>query len=145
MDLLEMAMFRGRKPETLATLATCIEERRFDSGQVVFRHGDVGDEIYFVGSGSVRISLALEGKNLHVASFGKGDFFGEIAFLDGGARSADAIAECPTKLFVVSRKEFDRVATAHPRLGQSVFSSLARALALRLRHADAEISTLEEA
>ncbi len=145
MDLLEMAMFRGRKPETLATLATCIEERRFDSGQVVFRHGDVGDEIYFVGSGSVRISLALEGKNLHVASFGKGDFFGEITFLDGGARTADAIAETETTLFAISRKRFDEVANAHPRLGQALFSSLARTLALRLRQADREISTLEEA
>ena len=105
----------------------------------------MGDEIYFVGSGSVRISLALEGKNLHVASFGKGDFFGEITFLDGGARTADAIAETETTLFAISRKRFDEVANAHPRLGQALFSSLARTLALRLRQADREISTLEEA
>lgn len=141
----DLGMFAGRKKETMEDLLSCIVERTVGAGEHVFDKGDAGDEIFFIRSGTVRISLPIGGKQIHVASFGKGDFFGEIAFLDGGARSADAIAECPTKLFVVSRKEFDRVATAHPRLGQAVFSSLARALALRLRHADAEISTLEEA
>jgi SulP family sulfate permease len=145
MELLEMPMFQGRKPETLATMAGCIEKRRFAAGEIVFHHGEEGDEIFFVGKGSVRISLALEGKSLHVASFGKGDFFGEITFLDGGCRTADAIAETETTLFAVSRKRFDGVASAHPRLGQALFSGLARTLALRLRQADREISTLEEA
>jgi hypothetical protein len=48
-------------------------------------------------------------------------------------------------LFALSRARFDTVAAAHPRLGQSFFSVLSRTLALRLRHANREISMLEEA
>ncbi|MBK6693463.1 MAG: SLC26A/SulP transporter family protein [Myxococcales bacterium] len=145
LDLLAMPMFQGRKAETIKELAECVESRRALAGDVVFRHGDSGDEIYFVRRGSVRIALPLEGGTLHVASFGRGDFFGEITFLDGGQRSADATAEVDTELFVISRKRFDVVAAVHPRLGQSLFAGLARATALRLRQADREITTLEEA
>ena len=145
LDLMELGMFAGRKAETIADLRACVEERTVREGEYVFREGDAGDEIFFIRKGTVRISLPLEDKHLHVASFGRKDFFGEIAFLDGGSRTADAVAETDAELFVVSRKRFDEVAAAHPRLAQSVFSNLARALALRLRRADGEISTLEEA
>ena len=145
LELLEMAMFSGRKRETVEDLKGCVEERTVARGHFVFEHGDQGDEIYFIRQGTVRISLPIDGKQLHVASFGRGDFIGEISFLDHGTRSADAVAESEVSLFVISRAKFDGVARAHPRLGQAVFASLASALALRLRLADSEIGSLEEA
>lgn len=145
LDLLEMEMLGGRKQETVEDLRQCVEARSVATGDHVFRQGDTGDQIFFVRKGSVRIELAVTGKTLHLASFGRADFFGEIAFLDGGCRSADAVAECDCELFVLSRQRFDAVAQAHPRLGQSVFAALARVLALRLRAADVEITTLEDA
>jgi SulP family sulfate permease len=145
LGLLEMAMFAGRKKETTEDLLQCVEERLVKQGEAVFRKGDEGDEIFFIRAGSVRISLPIDGKSLHVASFGRGDFFGEIVFLNGGRRTADALAECDAQLYVISRRRFDTLAAAHPRLGQSIFAGLARALALRLRVTDGEISTLEEA
>lgn len=144
LDLMDMPMFQGRKAETVQHFLACVEERHVARGEIVFRHGDASDEIFFVRVGSVRISLPIGGKSLHVASFGQGDFFGEIAFLDGGERTADATAEVDTYLYVISRAKFDAVASQHPRLGQSLFAGLARSLALRLRQADREISTLEE-
>lgn len=135
----------GRRPETVADLASCLEERSVPAGQLVFRHGDEGDELYFIRRGTVRISLPMEGKDLHLASFGRRDFFGEIAFLDGGRRSADAVAETDTELFVLSRKRFEAVADAHPRLAHQVFFEVSRTLALRLRQADRSITSLEEA
>ena len=145
LDLVEMAMFSGRKQETVAELRQCLEQRAIPAGGFVFRQGDAGDQIFFVRKGSVRIELAVEGKKLHLASFGRADFFGEMAFLDGGCRSADAVAESDCELSALSRRHFDAVAQAHPRLGQSVFAALARSLALRLRAADGEITTLEDA
>lgn len=145
LDLLDMAMFRERKRQTMEDLRQCVETRVVPAGEWVFRQGDAGDEIFFVRKGSVRIQLLVGGRTLHLASVGRADFFGEIAFLDGGCRSADAVAECACELFVLSRQRFDAVAQAHPRLGQGVFAALARALALRLRAADGEIATLEDA
>jgi SulP family sulfate permease len=94
----------------------------------------------------VRISLRLDQDDeLHVATFGRGDAFGEIAFLDRGARSADAVALGAAELFVLSRVRFDGLVEQHPRLGQHFFEALALSLAVRLRHADAEIRVLGEA
>lgn len=144
LELLSMPMFQGRKAETIAAVEACVETRSVAPGEPVFRHGDTGDEIFFVRRGSVRIALPLATGTLHVASFGRGDFFGEITFLDGGARTADAVGETYADLYVVSRRRFDEVAAAHPRLGQAFFAALARASALRLRQADREITTLED-
>jgi SulP family sulfate permease len=146
LDPREMDFLRGRKQQTLEELLGSAELRRCESGARIFKQGDVGDEIFLVRKGRVRIALDFgRGPAYHIATIGRGDFFGEIAFLDSGARSADAVALVPTELLVLSRSRFDAVAAQHPRLGQQFFSSLARALAIRLRQADREIRALEEA
>ena len=90
--------------------------------------------------------LPLQGGNYHnLASFGPGNFFGEVAFLDRGIRSADAVATTAVDLFVISRARFNEVAREHPLLGVKMFARLARALALRLRRTDGELRTLYEA
>ncbi|MGE0388138.1 MAG: SulP family inorganic anion transporter [Gammaproteobacteria bacterium] len=136
---------RGRKEETLAALDACVIERRCAAAEAIFRQGDLGDEIFFVRRGSVRIVLRPEnGREFHIATFGRGDFFGDMAFLDRGQRSANAIADQDTELFVVSRQRFDEVARGHPRLAMQFFESLSHSLAARLRHADGEIQALRE-
>lgn len=144
--LRDLGFLRGRKQETLEALAACVEERGYAPGDVIFRQGDQGDQIYFVRRGSVRIELVLEGGDeYHIATFGRGDFFGDMAFLDRGARSANAVAVTPTELFEISRARFDAVAERHPRLARDFFADLARLLAIRLRLADGEIRALEDA
>ncbi len=142
----EIDFLRGRSAETLRDLAPCLVARRCAPGETVFRQGDGGDEIFLVRRGRVRISLRFgAGDEVHVATFGRADAFGEIAFLDRGLRSADAVAISEVDLFVLSRQRFDELAEQHPRLGSHFFEALARSLALRLRQADAEIGVLGEA
>jgi SulP family sulfate permease len=146
LELREIDFLRGRKQETVEELATIVEQRHLEAGQVAFRQGDVSDEILFIRRGSVRIVLRIpDGGEYHVATVGRGDFFGDMAFLDRGARSADAVAEVPTDLFVLSRARFDEISDRHPNTGRQLLGDLARVLALRLRHADGEIRALEEA
>jgi SulP family sulfate permease len=114
-------------------------------GEALFRQGDVGDEVYLVRQGEVRILLPLPGgARHHLATFGRGDFLGEIAFLDRGTRTADAVAKTDCELYVMSREAFDRMATTSPDLAGHVFARLARALSERLRQADAELRALED-
>ena len=128
--------------QTLAALAACAEARSFTAGQVIFQAGTPSDELYLIRRGVVRIVLPLGGSNYHnLASFGRGDFFGEIAFLDRGVRTANAIATTPVDLFVISRARFDEASRTHPLIGVKVFARLARTLALRLRHSDRELRT----
>jgi SulP family sulfate permease len=130
---------------TLATLAACAEARSFAAGQAIFSAGEAADELYLIRRGVVRIVLPLGGDNYHnLASFGRGSFFGEIAFLDRGTRSANALATTAVDLFVISRARFDESSRAQPLIGVKIFARIARTLALRLRHSDRELSAFYE-
>jgi len=143
LELAEMALFAGRKPETLAALDACLERRTFRAGERIFARGDPGDELYLIRRGAVRIVLPLGSAEAHhLATFGRGGFFGEMAFLDHEPRSADAIAFTDTDLFVLPRQRFEQLAAEHPKLAMQLFAGLAHSLAIRLRYTTAEVRAL---
>jgi len=145
LDLREIDLFRGRKEETIAALESCMDRRSYKTGEKIFARGDSGDELFLIRRGTVRIVLPLEGnQNRHLATFGRGDFIGEMAFLDREPRSADAIAFSDTELFVLPRGRFDTLSTEHKKLAMQLLEGLARALAIRLRHTNTELRVLEE-
>lgn len=75
---------------------------------------------------------------------GQGCFFGELAFLDRGIRSADVGVKVATDLYVLSRSRFNEQARADAAMGVQLFARLASAIAERLRQTDAELQVLEE-
>jgi SulP family sulfate permease len=88
--------------------------------------------------------LPLDDKQAHhLATFGRGDFIGEMSFLDGAARSADAIAFTDTDLYALSRKRFDVLASEHKKLAINLFEGIARMLAHRMRFTNAELRLLQ--
>jgi SulP family sulfate permease len=130
----------------LAALESCVRERSLAAGETVFRTGARADELFLIRRGIVRIVLPLaDGSHHTLAAFGRGNFFGEIAFFDAGRRSADAVALTAVELYAISRAQFDEIARTNPQLSARLFAQLARVLALRLRRADAEITSLYEA
>jgi SulP family sulfate permease len=145
LELCEIDVFKGRKAETLTALEACTERRSYHAGENIFHHGDDGGELYMIRSGSVRILLPLDKTHQHhLATFRRGDFFGEMSFLDGAARSADAVAFTDVELFILPRARFDTIADEHKKLAINLLEGLARALANRLRHTDVELRVLQE-
>ena len=80
----------------------------------------------------------------HLATIGRGDFFGELSFLDRGRRSADAEAKVHTDIYALSRARFNAESRSNPRLGVQIFARLAHTMALRMRQTDDELRVLEE-
>jgi len=145
LELKDIDIFREFDEETLSSLAACMHELLAPQGQKVISQGDQGDEIFFIRRGSVRILLPLEGgKRHHLATFSRGDFFGELSFLDRGVCSADAEAKVPTDLYALSRSNFNEQSRADASFGVRVFARLSLAIAERLRQTDAELRALEE-
>lgn len=145
LDLGEVALFSDLPEAAVAALRACATEQSAEAGHTIFCKGARGDEIFLVRRGTVRIVLPLgNGKGFHIASIGRGDFFGDIAFLDRGIRTADAVAQDQTDVYLLSRGEFDRVAAQEPRLSGLVFERLSRAQAERLRRTDHELQILRE-
>ena len=143
----EIELFREfEADQTLAAVAACAVERSVAAGQCVFKTGDVGDELFLIRRGIVRIVLPLKNGGHHnLAAFGRGHFFGEMAFLDRHTRSADAVATTAVDLFVISRARFNEVSRSQPLMGVKMFARLASTLAIRLRHTDAELRAIYEA
>jgi SulP family sulfate permease len=122
-----------------------VQEKQYQSGQLIFSRGDKGRDIYFLRKGSVRIDLPLAGGiSEHLATFCRGDFFGDMAFLVKGGRSANAVAEDEVLLYILSRSSFDELTASDPGLGEIVYQRLASALAERLRLTDIIIKALAE-
>ncbi|HWP82221.1 MAG TPA: SLC26A/SulP transporter family protein [Bacteroidota bacterium] len=144
-DVTEFELFREVDQQTLDSLRRVLGERSYRPEETVFKQGDVGDEIFLVRRGAVRILLPLEGgKFHHLATIGQGDFFGELAFLDRGARSANAVTKVSTDLYVLSRARLNELSRSNPEFGVQIFARMAHAIALRLRQADAELRILQE-
>lgn len=138
-------VFRNLDGDALRLLSSSVREVFLGPGETLFKAGDTGDEIFFVRSGRVHVLLPLEGgKRHHLATICRGEFFGEMAFLDRAPRSAEVEAKTPANLFVLSRDVFDSYATHDPRLASRIFERLALAIAQRLRATDAELGALEE-
>src|SRR6185503_18628365 len=79
----------------------------YRSGEVVFSQGDPGDALYAVITGKIRISAgAADGREIFLNIMEPGDTFGEIAFLDGGTRTASATATIDSELVSIRREHF---------------------------------------
>ncbi len=143
--LQEMELFQGRKDETLVDLEERLEQRSFKAGETIYSIGDQGHEIYLIRRGEVRIMAPVGGSRQlhHVATIGRGDFFGGLAFLDGRPRSDNAIAHTDTDLYMLTLEHFNQLADEHKRLAFVLITALSRTLAHRLRHANGERTVLQ--
>ncbi len=144
LGLSDIELFKGRKAETLAALELAMEKRSYKAGENIFTRGETGDELFLIRRGSVRIMLPINDKlSRHLGTFGRGAFFGEMAFLDGEVRSAQATAFTDTDLYLLSRKTFDKFADEHKKLALGLMEGLASVLASRLRYMNTEMRVLE--
>jgi len=145
MQLHDMDLFAKRKDETLKELETRMQLRTYQPGEALYVRGAPGDELFWVRRGTIRIMAPLgAGRTRHIASFGRGDFFGGLAFLDNQPRSNDAVAHTVTEVYVLSREQFNQIAETHKKLAFNLIEAMARTLAMRLRHTEVELTMLQE-
>ena len=135
-------LFAGLSAEERAGLAARARVRVFDPGETIFTIGSPGDQLMAVLSGAVRISVpSSDDKALVLAIIQPGEFFGELAVLDGKERSADAIAETACMLAILDRRDILSVLERNP----SAWLKLIHVLCQRLRQTNevfAEVALL---
>ncbi len=142
--LADFELFSDMQPVTLQALQSCVQRRFYEAGETIFIAGTPGDSLMLIARGVVRIDLTLEhGHRMHMATFGRGQFFGEMSFLDHHAHSAEVIAAADCELLILPRPDFDALAARDPAMASHVFSSLSIALAERLRHTNEELRAMQ--
>jgi CRP-like cAMP-binding protein len=121
----------------LERIAELSVPRSFGPGEVVFREGDASDTCYVVREGRVRaIREHGDGRTITLASFGPGDFFGELAMFEDELRSATVEAIEPTSVAAVLGPDMRRLMSEHPEISMRLVIALGR----RLRETNERLS-----
>ncbi|MGH7982082.1 MAG: DUF1003 domain-containing protein [Candidatus Udaeobacter sp.] len=131
--LRQVPLFESLDNEAAGELCYLLESLDRKAGTFLFRGGDEGDSMYVIERGKVRICVrTTQGHEITLTELGRGDFFGEMALLDGKRRSADAVIAEDARLAVLSREHFLSFVRSSPNVALELLSALAN----RLRHTD---------
>ncbi len=108
-------LFASLDDNATRELRNLLRRHRVSAGSALFRAGDQGDAMYLIEKGRVRISITDDDKKeITLAELAQGDFFGEMAIIDGKQRSADATIAEDAQLAVLSREDFLRFIKNNP-------------------------------
>jgi CRP-like cAMP-binding protein len=111
--LSDAPLFEGCDQDTIVRALMDFDEVRFPTGHRVVLEGLRGSDFFLVVAGEA--SVLVDG--WRVATLGPGDFFGEIAILGDGLRSASVRAETPLHCLVLPNGKLERLILDHPQLG----------------------------
>jgi CRP/FNR family transcriptional regulator, cyclic AMP receptor protein len=129
-------LFRELPPATLDHISAYLRRRSVPKGTVIFRKGDPGVGLIGVLSGAVKISVAsADGRDVVLNIIRAGEVFGEIALLDGRARTADATTMSDCELMTIERREFIPFLRSQP----DVTLKLMEILCSRLRRTSEQV------
>ena len=125
--LAKTSAFSQLDSPALKDLASCATYRHYRKGQFVFQQGDVGDRLFVIEEGRVKIVFtSAEGDELVLATIGPPDMFGELALLDGGPRSASVQALETTTVLTIDRSSLIAMMSKHPGVADALLQSLGR-------------------
>jgi CRP/FNR family transcriptional regulator, cyclic AMP receptor protein len=132
--LRQVPLFESLDDDAAKQLCELLETLDCEAQKVMFRAGDAGDAMYLIERGKVRIYVqATDGHEVTLTDLGRGDFFGEMALLDGQRRSANAVVAEDARLAVLSREHFlSFIMGGNPNVALEMLTALAN----RLRHTD---------
>lgn len=109
------------------TIEKCINA--FGVDDVIFEEGSTGRELFVVLDGEVEIAKVNGASKTTIVKLGKGEFFGEMAVIDGSARSATAIAAAPdTKVMRINHARFVYLVSQQPAFALMVMDALSKRL-----------------
>jgi CRP-like cAMP-binding protein len=127
-----IALFSACTRKELELINGATTELRFAAGEKLARQGENGHEFMVIVEGTARVEIGGQ----VVATVGPGEFFGEIALLDGGPRTATVVAETDVVAQVIGQREFAGLLEDSPHLAKKLLVGLAR----RLRAADVQLA-----
>ncbi len=147
--LRQVPLFESLDDEAAGGLCHLLESLDCKAGASLFRAGDKGDAMYLIERGKVRICVhTVDGREVTLTELVRGDFFGEMALLNGQRRSADAVVAEDAQLAVLSREHFLSFMRSNPNVALEMLTALANRLRQTdelLRHTATRNVNVEEA
>ena len=132
-QLKDKVLFRDFSAEELEQFLELLDTVRVQAGEIVVRQDDSGDCMYILVQGSARVVHRKGDRDIELAVLRPGDFFGEIALVDHGPRSADVEALEDSVLLRISQAVISAVAGVYPTAAFKFLVALGRIIVQRLR------------
>jgi CRP-like cAMP-binding protein len=126
-------LFRDFNEQEIEGVLNLVDLVTASASQVVIRQDELGDCMYIVGSGECRVVHHKGGRDIDLAVLKAGDFFGEIALVDEGPRSADVIAVTDVSLIKISQSAIAAIAGVYPQAAFKLLIAIGRTMVQRLR------------
>lgn len=137
--LAKVPLLKSLSPEILGRLADQLTARDYNRDVLLFSKDEPGDALYIIVSGEVKIALySKTGREIVLASFGPGDFFGEMSLLDEQPRSANAVTVAACKLLTLRRNSFMQFIESEPKAALELLHEMS----LRLRSTNEKVGDL---
>ena len=137
--LQSVALFWDLSEAELGYISKKMISRHYESGEFIFLEDSEGEQCFFVIQGSVKVTrLSKDGREVILAMLNEGEFFGEMALLDGESRSANVIALEETEVLTLNREDFLVVLQDYPQIAIQLLKEMAH----RLRKSDRQIASL---
>ncbi len=131
--LIEFPIFREFDADDVEALAAVCEERSFEAGATVVKEGDPGDAMYIVKSGVLEVVKRLGAESRHINLINAGEFFGELALIDGTPRSADVRAKEASVAVRLPREAYLQLKKGKPATALRIADVLLKTLSFRVR------------
>jgi CRP-like cAMP-binding protein len=122
--LMRIPLFEDLERDEIQLFADAMHERTFAAGETVTAEGDPADGFFLVESGEAAVTVAGEPRGTLV----RGDYFGEVALMTGGERTATITATADLACYALSPLDFRTVVEANPTIAWKVFQSTAQTL-----------------
>lgn len=129
--LKRVPIFQDLSFKELKSIERILHRRTYKTDEIIFNENEPGVGMYIIESGKVHITLGKENKLLVLLS--RGDFFGEMALILEGQRTASAIAKDQTKLLGFFQPDLFHLLETSPRVGNKILQRLSQMIAERLR------------
>jgi len=126
----------------LSALAGVGEEKSFKKDELVFEEDSKGDSMYVLKSGAVKILKKVKNQENTIAVLNPGEFFGEMALLDGLPRSAAVRATGDSEVFVISLDGYQKLRKEHPHTALKLMDIIIKVLSNRLRQANKNLEVI---
>lgn len=125
-DLLaEIPLFEELSESELEIVGQRVRERRYKENDTIFHRHDPGIALYIISSGKVKIHTdTADGGECIIAILNEGEFFGELAVIDGDERSANATTMEPSDLLMLTRDDLHGILERYPRISLRLLSTL---------------------
>ncbi len=140
--LLEYPIYRDFEPEDIDILSKICEELKFKKNEIIFKEGTPGDALFIIKKGIIKVYKETKTRKKLITILSAGEFFGEMALIDGSPRSATVVAGENVEVVKLSTENFNKLKSDYTKTALKVYGALLKFMSYRIRRTTKKAASL---